>query len=86
MNKIIVITVIIIILSAGLFLLFNGKIQSSKTSPVAKVASKNVVRATPTPTPFKIDYKMNLGEELENVEPQVLDEDFSDLESQIKTF
>ncbi|OGE44356.1 hypothetical protein A3B45_03700 [Candidatus Daviesbacteria bacterium RIFCSPLOWO2_01_FULL_39_12] len=89
MGKIIFIIIITIILSAGLFLLFKGKFISQKSSPTSKVYSEDLVEVTPTPTPiptpYKIDYKMNLNGELESVNPQVLDEDFSDLESLVKS-
>lgn len=86
-NKIIFITVIIIILSGGSFFLFKsgfGKKEALST-PTPQVESMVKAVISPTPIPTKLDYKVDLKKELESVNPQVLDSDFEDLNSLLKS-
>lgn len=92
MNKIIFITIIIIILTGGAFFLFKsgfGK-REALSNPTPQVESVVKVGISPTPTltpiPAKLDYKMDLKKELESVNPQVLDSDFENLNNLISLF
>lgn len=80
-------TIILIIILLGIFILAGIFIFSDKTSDklISSVASSVTQQPTPTPTPTPIIYNFNestdLKKELETINPQVLDSDFDSLKN-----
>ncbi|MBI4035821.1 hypothetical protein HY383_02645 [Candidatus Daviesbacteria bacterium] len=76
--------VLLIIGVVIIFFLFNQKV-SSLTSPASKQNQANQVTPTPStssynpPAQVQYDSSTDLQKELESINPQVLDEDFSGL-------
>lgn len=67
---------ILIILTPSYFKLVLGGWDSKMVDP----AIKPQLTPTPTPVEFKFDKNTDLKKELESINPQVLDEDFSVLD------
>lgn len=94
MSKIIITIIITVILIGGSFLLFKNGFGKKEvlSTPDTLVDKMEVSVQDPTPTPIpipvstKLDYKIDLNKELENVNPEVLDSDFSELQSLISSF
>lgn len=91
--KVKVILPIIIILSAAAYLGFTNIFKNNPqklTTPQSKTTAKAKITPTftPTPTPvrFNFDSSTNLQQELELVNPQVLNSDFEPLEKVIDSF
>lgn len=96
MSKIIIITIITVILIGGSLLLFKNGFGSKEVSSTPDTQVKSMVEEiqsqiptptpNPTPVPTKLDIKVDLNKELEIVNPEVLDSDFSELQSLISFF
>lgn len=93
MSKIVLIAIIVFVLGWGSILFVTHIFGKKDMKSVSKTVDKNVAEVQnasptpiPTPVPTKLDYRINLNEELDNVNPEVLDSDFEGIDSLIKSF
>lgn len=90
MTKTAILIIIFLVLGSASFLFTKSIVNIDKV--IVKPEAENSVLQKPTPlpspnsTPFKIDPGINLSEELETVDPGILETDFSELESLINKF
>lgn len=78
-NKIIFIVVIIFI-AFIMTILFKKEGTDTLATPQLKTTLAPSLLPSPTPKQFKFDSSTNLKQELETVNPQVLDSDFAELD------